>query len=128
METQEEEEEALNQYQDIKYAVAEEVEQHEAGWLDCFRSGNKMRYRTLLGMTLQSLQQLTGANYFFYYGATIFLGVGISNSFATQCVTSSSLSCHFLVPKLTLTTATRIILNAVNFVRTGPRFLGGAQI
>ena len=46
-------------------------------------------------MALQSLQQLTGANYFFYYGATIFQSVGIQDSFVTQ-----------------------IILGAVNFVCT----------
>jgi len=46
-------------------------------------------------MSLQSLQQLTGANYFFYYGATIFKSVGIKDSFVTQ-----------------------IILGAVNFVCT----------
>lgn len=37
-------------------------------------------------MSLQSLQQLTGANYFFYYGATIFKSVGISDSFVTQII------------------------------------------
>jgi len=68
---------------------------NKATWLDCFRVRNKTLYRTILGMSLQSLQQLTGANYFFYYGATIFQGVGISNSFVTQ-----------------------VILNAVNFVCT----------
>ncbi|KAL5522837.1 hypothetical protein ACEPAG_8855 [Sanghuangporus baumii] len=71
-------------------------------WLNCFkgyRSGtSRIGYRTLLGMALQSLQQLTGANYFFYYGATIFVSVGIQDSFVTQ-----------------------IILGAVNFVCT---FLG----
>lgn len=49
-------------------------------------------------MAIQTLQQLTGANYFFYYGATIFGSVGIDDSFITQ-----------------------IILGAVNFVCT---FLG----
>ncbi|KAI0321540.1 general substrate transporter [Amylostereum chailletii] len=57
-----------------------------AGWIDCFRVENKMLYRTLLGMSLQSLQQLTGANYFFYYGATVFQSVGISDSFVTQII------------------------------------------
>jgi len=38
---------------------------------------------------LQSLQQLTGANYFFYYGATIFTSVGISDSFVTQIILGS---------------------------------------
>ncbi|KAI0033578.1 general substrate transporter [Vararia minispora EC-137] len=58
----------------------------KAGWLECFAPERKMLYRTLLGMSLQSLQQLTGANYFFYYGATIFQSVGISDSFVTQII------------------------------------------
>ncbi|KAG6889278.1 hypothetical protein C0992_005754 [Termitomyces sp. T32_za158] len=57
-----------------------------AGWIDCFRLRHKTAYRTLLGMTLQSFQQLTGANYFFYYGATIFQSVGIQDSFVTQII------------------------------------------
>ncbi|KAG6885807.1 hypothetical protein C0993_009567 [Termitomyces sp. T159_Od127] len=57
-----------------------------AGWIDCFRPARKTAYRTLLGMTLQSFQQLTGANYFFYYGATIFQSVGIQDSFITQII------------------------------------------
>ncbi|KFH42250.1 Hexose transporter-like protein [Hapsidospora chrysogenum ATCC 11550] len=57
----------------------------------------RMTYRILLGMGLQMFQQLTGANYFFYYGTTIFRSVQI-NSFITQ-----------------------IILNTINFVTT---FLG----
>ncbi len=65
------------------------------GWIDCFKKANKTRYRTFLGMTLQSFQQLTGANYFFYYGATVFQSVGINDSFVTQ-----------------------IILGAVNFICT----------
>ncbi|KAK7047612.1 hypothetical protein VNI00_006380 [Paramarasmius palmivorus] len=57
-----------------------------AGWIDCFKPGNKILYRTLLGMALQSLQQLTGANYFFYYGATVFESVGLRDSFITQLI------------------------------------------
>lgn len=67
----------------------------KSGWIDCFTPSRKTLYRTLLGMSLQSFQQLTGANYFFYYGATIFQSVGINDSFVTQ-----------------------IILGAVNFVCT----------
>ena len=37
-------------------------------------------------MVLQSFQQLTGANYFFYYGATIFSSVGLADSFITQII------------------------------------------
>ncbi|EMD37312.1 hypothetical protein CERSUDRAFT_113964 [Gelatoporia subvermispora B] len=61
-------------------------EKVRTGWLDCFRPERKQLYRTLLGMTLQMFQQLTGANYFFYYGATIFQSVGISDSFVTQII------------------------------------------
>lgn len=45
----------------------------------------RMAYRIALGMTLQMFQQLTGANYFFYYGTTIFRSVQIS-SFVTQLI------------------------------------------
>ncbi|EFR05357.1 high-affinity fructose transporter ght6 [Nannizzia gypsea CBS 118893] len=54
-----------------------------------------MRSRLLLGVTLQAFQQLTGANYFFYYGTFVFRGAGLSNSYITQ-----------------------MILGAVNFVAT----------
>ena len=37
-------------------------------------------------MALQSFQQLTGANYFFYYGTTVFKSVGLSDSFVTQII------------------------------------------
>jgi MFS transporter, SP family, sugar:H+ symporter len=45
----------------------------------------RMAYRILLGMVLQMFQQLTGANYFFYYGTTIFRSVSI-DSFITQII------------------------------------------
>ncbi|GKT55864.1 hexose transporter [Colletotrichum tofieldiae] len=57
----------------------------------------RMAYRIALGCGLQMFQQLTGANYFFYYGTTIFASVNI-NSFITQ-----------------------IILNVINF---GTTFIG----
>jgi sugar porter (SP) family MFS transporter len=45
----------------------------------------RMFYRIALGMGLQMFQQLTGANYFFYYGTLIFTGVEIS-PFVTQMI------------------------------------------
>ncbi|KAK7995750.1 hypothetical protein PG991_015217 [Apiospora marii] len=53
-------------------------------FIDMFR-GPRMAYRIALGMLLQMFQQLTGANYFFYYGTTIFRSVSIS-SFVTQMI------------------------------------------
>lgn len=54
-------------------------------WVNMFRAP-KMAYRILLGVALQMFQQLTGANYFFYYGTVIFKATGINNSFVTQMI------------------------------------------
>ncbi|KAJ9607337.1 hexose transporter hxt5 [Cladophialophora chaetospira] len=56
-----------------------------AEWIHMFRAP-KMAYRIALGMLLQMFQQLTGANYFFYYGTVIFKATGINNSFVTQMI------------------------------------------
>ncbi|KAI9370012.1 general substrate transporter [Aspergillus egyptiacus] len=56
-----------------------------AGWIEMFQ-GPRMRYRIILGVVLQAFQQLTGANYFFYYGTVVFNGAGISNSYVTQMI------------------------------------------
>ena len=53
---------AQEMYEEQMGAVSYEMEVGRAGWLDCFNGDNKIRYRTFLGMTLQALQQLTGAN------------------------------------------------------------------
>ncbi|TIA77595.1 hypothetical protein E3P77_04132 [Wallemia ichthyophaga] len=58
-------------------------------WVECFigqPGKKKLVYRTALGVFLQTFNQLTGANYFFYYGATIFQSVGIEDSYITQIV------------------------------------------
>ena len=49
-------------------------------------TGPSMLYRTLLGAALQAFQQLTGANYFFFYGNTVFRSVGLDNSYVTQII------------------------------------------
>ena len=49
-------------------------------------TGPRMLYRTLLGMALQAGQQLTGANFFFYYSTTIFKSTGLSNSYVTSII------------------------------------------
>lgn len=75
----------LREVEDMRIALEYEA-QVKAGWLECFTPRHKQLYRTLLMMTLQMFQQLTGANYFFYYGATIFQSVGINDSFVTQII------------------------------------------
>ncbi|GKZ26399.1 hypothetical protein AbraIFM66951_003161 [Aspergillus brasiliensis] len=62
-----------------------EAETGSEKWYE-FLTAPRMFYRICLGMGLQTLQQLTGSNYFFYYGTTIFKGAGLSDSFVTQCI------------------------------------------
>ena len=80
------------------YAIHMELEEIEAKlraeankgstlseWYNMF-SAPRMGYRILLGVLLQMFQQLTGANYFFYYGTVVFQATGIQNSFVTQMI------------------------------------------
>lgn len=73
------------------YAVIDREARHGKGtWLECFTGGSgnipKLRYRTLLGMSIHFLQQWTGINYFFYYGSTIFDSVGLHDPILTQLI------------------------------------------
>ncbi|RAL13416.1 sugar porter family MFS transporter [Aspergillus homomorphus CBS 101889] len=73
----------INELDEIRAQLeAEDVGQK---WHE-FLTAPRMFYRIVLGIVLQALQQLTGANYFFYYGTTIFNGAGISDSFITQVI------------------------------------------
>ena len=80
------------------YSIYTEMEEIEAKLQAESKKGNmltewydmiyapRMGYRLLLGILLQMFQQLTGANYFFYYGTVIFKATGINNSFVTQMI------------------------------------------
>ncbi|GMM58443.1 hypothetical protein DAKH74_050600 [Maudiozyma humilis] len=58
----------------------------EASWAELFSTKGKILPRLIMGVMLQSLQQLTGANYFFYYGTTIFKSIGLEDSFQTSII------------------------------------------
>ncbi|SCU91814.1 LADA_0F12244g1_1 [Lachancea dasiensis] len=58
----------------------------KAGWKELIVGKPQMLKRTLNGIVVMSLQQLTGDNYFFYYGTTIFKAVGLTDSFETSIV------------------------------------------
>ncbi|OJJ42767.1 hypothetical protein ASPZODRAFT_136909 [Penicilliopsis zonata CBS 506.65] len=70
---------------EIRQKYREEVERGPVTWRRLFQAP-RMPYRVAVGMALQALQQLTGANYFFYYGTTVFKGAGIQNSYVTQMI------------------------------------------
>lgn len=63
---------------------AEQVER-SGHWFDIFMARTMFR-RIVVGVLLQIGQQLTGANYFFYYGTTLFAAAGVGNSFVTAIV------------------------------------------
>ncbi|KAE8149108.1 general substrate transporter [Aspergillus avenaceus] len=70
---------------DMKDKLDEEKNAGTAGMMEIF-TGPRMFYRTLLGIALQSLQQLTGANFIFYYGNSLFTSTGLDNSYVTQII------------------------------------------
>jgi len=70
--------------------IEEKLQEERSGaatksWKSAF-TAPAMPRRLLLGVVLQMFQQLTGANYFFYYGTTIFKATGISNSYVTAMI------------------------------------------
>ncbi|KAI1770560.1 general substrate transporter [Hypoxylon cercidicola] len=74
-----------DQITEIRVKLDEEKASGKAKWTEIF-TGPRMLYRTLLGMVLQAGQQLTGANFFFYYGTTVFRSTGLSDSYVTQII------------------------------------------
>jgi len=77
-------------FREMREAIEAEKSVGNAGWVECFTgkpSGiTRLAYRTYLGCALQFLQQWTGVNYFFYYGATIFQSAGIEDPIQTQLI------------------------------------------
>lgn len=76
--------------QDMRDVLNKEAAQGKGTWKECFKSGAsgipKLRYRTFLGIAIHFLQQWTGANYFFYYGSTIFSAAGLHDPILTQLI------------------------------------------
>ncbi|KAL9126857.1 MAG: hypothetical protein Q9217_004165 [Psora testacea] len=80
---------------EMKKALEAEQAGGNRPWWEVF-TGPRMAYRTLLGIVLQAFQQLTGANFFFYYGTTIFVSTGLTNSYTTQIILGTvNVACTF---------------------------------
>lgn len=77
--------EVQNSLRDIREGLEAENAGGDQKWFEIFTAPAMLR-RVLIGMALQALQQLTGANFFFYYGTEVFDSVGISNSFVTSMI------------------------------------------
>lgn len=75
---------------EMRASLEEESSVGVGSWLECFtgKPSNhpKVVYRTFLGMGIHFLQQWTGVNFFFYYGASIFASAGIDDPIKMQLI------------------------------------------
>ncbi|KAI5293050.1 hexose transporter hxt1, partial [Ascosphaera acerosa] len=71
--------------EEIREKVEEDKSLEDEPWWHMFTQ-KTMPQRLFVGTALQGLQQLSGANYYFYYATTVFKGAGISNDFVTQMI------------------------------------------
>ncbi|VVT46177.1 uncharacterized protein SAPINGB_P001084 [Magnusiomyces paraingens] len=76
----------------------------DASWKQIFDVSSKMRYRVILAIGVMMLQQLSGINYFFYYGTSLFKEI---------CGGNASDGSAGLSPY-----ATSMILGSVNIIGT----------
>ena len=82
--------EVLFELEEIRLNLKYEEEMGASSYIDCFRSSdNRMRFRTLTGISIQAWQQLTGVNFIFYFGTTFFTNAGINNPFLISIATST---------------------------------------
>ncbi|KAI0595081.1 high affinity glucose transporter ght1 [Biscogniauxia sp. FL1348] len=80
--------------QEMSAVIEKEASAGVGTWFECFTGQTssestkapKILYRTLLGIFIQIIQQLSGINYFFYFGATIFQSAGIDDPIQTQLI------------------------------------------
>ncbi|CCF34994.1 hypothetical protein CH063_06868 [Colletotrichum higginsianum] len=75
--------------QEMFKVIEEESKTGYGTWAECFTGSSgipKTVYRTLLGISLHFIQQWTGVNFFFYYGATIFESAGIEDPIMMQLI------------------------------------------
>jgi SP family sugar:H+ symporter-like MFS transporter len=77
-----------DQINEIRFKLDEERAGKDTKWYEMFTAPTMLR-RVMIGVVLQAGQQLTGANFFFYYGTTVFQGVGLDNSYVTQIILGS---------------------------------------
>lgn len=75
----------VDEIREIRQMHEEELAGGAGHWFDVFTAPTMFK-RILIGVVLQMGQQLTGANYFFYYGTTLFSAAGVGNSFITAIV------------------------------------------
>ncbi|KAG2031293.1 general substrate transporter [Suillus americanus] len=62
--------------EELDFAIRAENEGGKATWLECFSRRNALWRRTINGMIINFIQQLSGTNFYYYYGDTFFQNAG----------------------------------------------------
>lgn len=75
-----------NEIDQILEGIESQRESGEASWGELFSTKSKVLQRLITGCLVQSFLQLTGENYFFFYGTTIFKSVGLTDGFETSVI------------------------------------------
>ncbi|ANB15622.1 hexose transporter HXT5 [Sugiyamaella lignohabitans] len=70
----------------VSAAIEHERRAGKARWSEVITGKPRVGYRLMVGIVVLALQQLVGANYFFYFGTTIFKGIGMNNSFKASII------------------------------------------
>ncbi|EGF99244.1 uncharacterized protein MELLADRAFT_40379 [Melampsora larici-populina 98AG31] len=77
----------IREYDEVVDSLEIERTRGSGSYADCFRSGKgRYRLRTLSGMAVQALQQLTGINFIIYYGTSFFKNSNIKNPFTITVI------------------------------------------
>lgn len=76
----------VEEMEKISSAIEKERQEGSATWMELLTGQPRLLSRLIIGITLQSMQQLTGVNYFFYYSTTILKSVGLEDSFVTSII------------------------------------------
>jgi len=67
---------------DVQTNLDIELSHGTGSYIDCFKLGERKNLqRTLTGIALQGLQQLTGINFIFYYGTVFFQSISTGDPF-----------------------------------------------
>ena len=82
--------EVLLELEEIRLNLKHDEEFGSGTYRDCFRaSDNRIRFRTLTGIFLLAFQQLSGINFFFFFGTTFFTSVGIRSPYLISIAIST---------------------------------------
>ena len=82
---------------EITHSVDADKSAGTASWAELVTGKPRILYRVAIGTLMLSIQQLCGANYFFYYGTSLFTSIGTSDSFATSIIFSGvNCACSFI--------------------------------